>query len=83
MPLDFTPTQYRILKVLSDGLDHKKGELKAVLDDEMAGDNALSVHLTYLRKRLRPRGEDIVCVARGHGRYFYRHVRLIAPSSQE
>lgn len=74
--LSFTPTQQRLLRVLSDGQDHSAEELRAVLGDDMAGRSALSVHLTYLRKKLQRQGQDVVCLFR-HG-FFYRHVRLLA-----
>lgn len=71
----FTPTQQRILKVLSDGLSHSKSDLVACLGDDRAGPNTLSVHLTLLRRLLRPHGQDIVCEFRyGH---LYRHIRLL------
>jgi hypothetical protein len=73
----FTPQEQRLLDVLADGMPHPRRELKGVLYDELAeGYGALSVALTYLRKKLRRKGQDIVCelVRRG---IWYRQVILL------
>jgi len=72
----FTPTQKRMLKVLSDGQRHTREELHACLDDELSALSAIQAHITYIRKHLEIRGEDIVCVARDRS-YHYQHVRLL------
>ena len=78
----FTPTQVRILAVLSDGLPHRREELRDVLPDELGSLDNVRPHLTAIRRVLRPRGEDIVCEfsqAPGTKRcWCYRHVRLLA-----
>ncbi|MDB4786196.1 hypothetical protein OAG36_00530 [bacterium] len=76
--MKFTPTQERILKVLSDGRIHTKDELFNCLDDELADRNGSAVkrHLSIMRKQLRPNGQDIICEFFQRKR-FYRHVRLI------
>lgn len=79
----FTPTQTRILEVLSDGLMHPKCQLQACLNDDMATDRTLSVHLTYLRQILNPRGEDIVFINAGIKGRGYRHIRYISSTSLE
>lgn len=77
-----TPTQIRILEMLADGLPHTFEELHTCLDDELASRPAVSMHISNLRKVLRPKGEDIVCVIRYH-RSYYQHVRLLRSSHQE
>lgn len=77
--LDLTPTQRRMLKVLADGLPHSREELHACLDDELGPVSNIKAHLTYLRRKLRPRGEDIFCV-RTFGGMHYRYVRIISSS---
>jgi DNA-binding response OmpR family regulator len=72
----YTETQKRILQVLSDGLRHKRQELVDCLDDPLANPNTISVHLTYLRRKLNPIGEDVICVKSAKG-YHYQHVRLL------
>jgi hypothetical protein len=76
--MKFTPTQERILKVLSDGKAHHKRELFACLDDELADPKGSAVvrHIVDMRKQLRPNGQDIICEYY-YQKYLYRHVRLI------
>jgi DNA-binding response OmpR family regulator len=74
---EYTPTQVRMLALLADGRMHTKEELQLCLSDELSGFNAVRIHLTYLRKKLRPIGQDILCEYNQH-KYFYRHVRLLA-----
>lgn len=71
----YTPTQKRILQVLSDGQPHSRYELKDCLNDELVEMRVLAVHLSKLRKAL-PTGETIVCELFKRGIH-YRHVRLI------
>jgi hypothetical protein len=71
----FTPTQRKILAVLSDFGDHPIEELVACLPDDLGDRNNIHAHLTALRGRLRPRAQDIQSM-RLNGRTFYRHVRL-------
>jgi hypothetical protein len=74
----FTPTQSRILAILSDGMPHRPAELKmALANEELASMNALRVHLAHIRQKLRPRGEDIVCLWGWKECHRYRHVRLL------
>lgn len=72
----FTPTQARILAVLSDGLPHTPEELVGCLWDEMTSVKTVRVHIHAIRKILRPAGQDIVCeyIRRD---CLYRHVRLL------
>ena len=56
----FTPTQRRMMKVLGDGLPHTRHELRDCFNDDRAADNNTRVHLTALRKKLRPQGKDIL-----------------------
>ena len=76
----FTPTQLRILQVLSDGLQHTRAELIACLCDDLCGKGVVATHLTYLRAKLRPMGQDVVCEAVGRS-VKYRHVRLLHSSN--
>lgn len=54
----FTPTQARIMSILSDGAWHPRRVLIAAID-EQADANLLNGHLFELRKVLKPRGERI------------------------
>ena len=64
----FTPTEKRIMGVLTDGRPHTKHELLAVID-EMADDNLLSRHLSNIREKLAPRSQGIMYTAREGVRY--------------
>lgn len=73
----FTPTHKRMLAVLADGLPHRREELHACLSDELGPINNIHVHISNMRKKLRARGQDIVCEVVNR-RFLYRHVRLLA-----
>jgi hypothetical protein len=72
------PVQQRMVLVLRDGLPHKRDELQACLQDELAHPKAVIVQLCKLRKVLRTQGLDVVCRAFG-GRSYHRFqlVRLV------
>ena len=72
----FTPTQQRIVDLLSDGLPHTKRELFECLVDELGSINNIWPHLTAIRKKLRPRGHDILCEIYNR-KCHYRHVVLL------
>lgn len=80
---NLTPTEREIVAILADGQIHAKSEFYSVLQDsDLTYDEnpnksgALAVHITSIRKILRPIGQDIVFVVRGwkHG---YQHIRLL------
>lgn len=78
---EFTPTQVKILAVLADGLPHVRDELSACMPDELAKRGSVRMHLYDLRKRLKKRGETIVCEW-SYYKIFYRHVRLLRPINE-
>ena len=71
-----TPTQTRMMEVLRDGMPHDREELHACLDDNLSALTAIQPHLTYIRKVIRIRGEDVLCVLHGR-RIKYQHVRVM------
>lgn len=71
----WTPTELRILKVLSDGKGHPKEELHKCLEDDLAQLHCVAAHICFMRRKL-PKDEAILCVAQGHKR-FYQHVRFL------
>ena len=75
MPV-FTETEKKILLVLADGRPHRAEELMKCLTDELAEKYALWQHISRLRKKINPLGQDIVCVFVNR-RNMYRHVRLL------
>lgn len=73
----YTPTQQRMLNLLGDGLSHTKEELHGCLDDDLAQVECIRAHISDLRKRLRPLGQDIVNRYED-GAYVYRWVRIVS-----
>ena len=71
----YTPTQQRILDLLSDGQPHPREELLECIDDELSNPHNLPNHLCLLRKRL-PADHDIICQLL-RNKIHYRHVRLL------
>lgn len=79
-PLKFTPTEERILAVLSDGFPHHRDQLKDCLD-ELASFADLANHLCRLRAKLKLRGRSVICELRGKA-IMYRQVILINPNAE-
>lgn len=75
----FTPTESRILHALSDGMPHRSADVLAFFEDELATKKTLQSHLSNIRKKLAPKGEDIVCEY-WKGGFSYRHVRILKTS---
>lgn len=78
----YTPTEARIVAVLADGQPHTREELEETIGNPLNCRQTLNTHISAIRKKLRPRGQDII------GEYVrrqchYRHVILYRPSSQE
>lgn len=76
----FTATQRKMLAVLADGLPHSRHELKACLYDDQGHYSNVRVHLSSIRQKIRPRGQDIICEYYKRTLY-YRHVRLLASAT--
>ncbi len=75
----FTPTEQRILNLLSDGLPHSREEIRHCLSDELAPKAAIRPHIASIRRVLRLLGEDIICEI--NPKICYRHVRLLASAN--
>lgn len=58
---DFTATETRIMRVLADGQPHRKEEIHACLPDELGALNNVQMHISNIRKKLRPVGQGIHC----------------------
>lgn len=79
--LKLSPTQKRILALLSDGHPHTRGALRRCLYDELGAVSNVRYHVCMLRKLLAPLGQTIVCELH-RNTIKYRHVRLItAPNT--
>jgi DNA-binding response OmpR family regulator len=71
---ELTPTESRLMAVMSDGQLHTLESLKVHLNEEEYSSNeTVQRHISNLRTLLRPKGKDIVNY-RGEG---YRMVRLL------
>lgn len=66
-----TPTQQRMLSLLSDGKAHSAEELHACLEDELSALSNVRAHVSNTRSILRSAGLTIVCE-----RGCYRLMRL-------
>jgi len=75
----FSPTQRRMLEVLSDGQPHAKSELHKACGP--CSEKTVVVHIFNLRKKLQRHGHDVAC-RRVRSRWCYQHVRLLAPSDE-
>jgi hypothetical protein len=57
--LDLTPTQQRVLELLADGEPHEPREIRTLLPEDLGPLVNVRQHLSRLRRRLRPVGQDI------------------------
>lgn len=75
-----TPTQRRLVAMLSDGHRHPVRQLRTCLNDELATIDTLQKHINALREKLRPYGSDVAMVRLSDGTY-YQLVNLIQSQS--
>lgn len=76
---DFTKTQQVLVDQLSDGRPHSITDLVRVCHGQ-AKLTAVQMHISNIRKKLRPKGVDIVCLNEGNMQYRrkrYQMVRLM------
>lgn len=76
-PPRLTPELQKLYAALSPCVPVRAAELQRVLGDELAGNGTLRTQLTYLRRRLRPSGEDVATHI-VDGTTYYQLVRLTA-----
>lgn len=77
----FTPTQQKIIDILADGMPHLPLELMACMPDEIPSFSGLGMHISNMRKVLRPKGMYVLCELHKR-KVHYRLVRLVVPMSQ-
>ncbi len=75
--MHLTATQTKIITLLADGLPHTREELFACLPDDMGNLDNVKQHISNIRAKLKPRGEDVVSRL-VNGKWSYQHVRLLA-----
>lgn len=73
--MHFSPTQQRIVNLLSDGLLHSKEEIYGMLLTANST-NHIQMHISNLRKLMRPVGQDIRYILQ-NGVSFYQLVRCL------
>lgn len=74
----FTPTQREIMNLLSDGKTHTKEELHKLLYDDLGAVSNVFVHITNLRKIIRPAGY-IITIQSLRRKPYYVLSQSIAP----
>lgn len=73
----FTNVESRMMELLGDGHPHRPDELHTCLWDREGPVSNVNIHISNLRKKLRPTGQDIIC-QQLDGRSHFRLVRLTA-----
>ena len=70
------------MRILADGKRHRREELEACIEDDLADRyRCLNNRLSDIRKKLRPKAEDVI-VEWWERRRYYRWVRLIYPEDR-
>ena len=79
----YTPTETRILSLLSDGQGHTKQEIfDECIEDDLARLSAINPHIMNLRRKLQDQGQTIA-LERNNDVGRYRIVRLLANPYKE
>lgn len=60
LTLKLTPTEVKIMALLSDGQPHGVEEIKPLLYDELADKLVIQTHMSHLRAKLKPLGQGIL-----------------------
>ena len=71
------PQQQRMYDLLKDGLPHSLQELHGCLHDELGAMVNAQVAISFLRRRIRPVGLEVVCQRNNGAQPTYRLVRVI------
>ena len=74
--MSWTLTEKKMLDVLRDGRPHSRQELHGCLHDDLGPLRNINQHISNLRRKIRERGEMIVCELVNR-RIHYRHVKLL------
>lgn len=77
---EFTATEQRIMDVLADGEIHSREELQECCPGNSYGSNgpkAFQMHLSNIRKKINPKGLDVICQLQLRKSWF-RLVRLVS-----
>lgn len=74
--IQYTKTEQRIIKLLSDGMPHPREDLLECMLDPMGNYVALTSHIVRLRRKVRTLNQEIVCELR-RGAIYYRQIILL------
>ena len=73
----YTPTEQRIMNLLKDGLPKPSRTIWQCLEDDMASMDAMRMHLSRIREKLKPLNHGILCEI--YNRHVhYRYVILLS-----
>lgn len=75
---EYTPTEERIVSLLSDGLNHRRAEILACID-ELADHRVMRVHIFNIRTKLKRKGRDVLCTFDRNRAVCYRMVITLQP----
>ena len=78
---EFTIIELKIITELSDGLPHKRKDLMQLLRVKEGNPSNLNTHISRIRQKIRPLGQDIICELIGFSINF-RHVRLLKSNNE-
>lgn len=67
---------------MADGREHDRRELLTCLDDPLAEESTLAVHITTMRPVIGRWGLALVCTLRGMGRGVYQLRRTVASGNE-
>lgn len=81
-PSKYTPTQERILNLLSDGLPHTRAEIQSLLPDSLSALAAIRKHICYLRKHLPP-DQRIICEVTNGRKAHYCLMQLVGKARED
>ncbi len=74
--MHFTPTERKILELMSDFRPHSKKKLHECLVDDMGAHSNVAFHLTNLNNKLAQLGEEIVSIRSTHNGMSYCRMRV-------
>lgn len=79
---EYTPTEQKIMDLLSDGQAHSRREIHACLPDDLGLLSNIKPHIGNLRKKL-PKDQAILCEIGRNRKIFYRLVSLLSNNSDD
>lgn len=78
----FTPNEWKLFELTSDGLRHIMEEIRLLLGDEFSSNQIVYNCVNQINKKLEPNGQRIICEV-AQGRNYYRRVMLLSRNNGE